>query len=920
MAEQNVRWPQDATQLTDAEITPDTPLMAADNADDEKLSYITHSQLAESVGKIVEINGIEVKPIAGGATEATAVVLPAGPAGENRKMSNVTGWFKNSASGTPWEAKAENLNVNWWDGTTWSLGSSVPLPTIDTSTLVAKTDFNELESDLYGSVVPLYLKAKENVSVNPDVIGTGTSTYVLGMATTGLWNTPQIIPPGTYTVYVVLNVTTKGQMYDFSYWRQVTQLGSIPASSIPLNQDFGFVFPFVVTTQINANALAAQLRTRYPKDSTLPASLIVKTWNIYQGAHTLQEIEDSQNPIDKSKVLASKKADTSDYATVAGTVEELPEKYVTKVESEADKITGKFVPNKIQNYTDTTGSTSVINYVDDEGLLHVGGAAPTGQRLWFGIDFPPAGYATVSKNYVIVLKGKVKGVGIRNLLYNRVSGPSNIIAQDLVDNVFSSFEVAVELSYSAGTSNTSRYTYITNENISGATSASYEAIFEVFSVFERIEGFSLQDYISAAKGEYESFNDDLMPNSVASKDYVQEVVGGIQVSKYSQEDYKPKYDVEMLLEYAQSNGLAGNASNSTSDFANSITFSSSGTNINSTTGTANFIPVANAVTFSPISASAVTIVQLLKSENKVELAKFGNSYLLGAAGLSGGSITAMNKGTDPYTYFINAVTRAKTLCDSQGKTFGIRAIYWTQGEGDRAKTKQQYYDLLKQMFIDLNTDIKAITGQTDDVIFFTYQTSAWKGVQNTDGNYYQLGVQNAQVQLARDLPNVFVGMAMYQFGYVDEYHPLDRAVVGISRAVGYKRVIVDGEDWPIFQPISHQIVGNFLHLKITAPVLPIRFDVSGDPWHNPNGKQSNFGFKVLKSGVDIISAEPFITKGNTVIIPCSSSPLGATVEYAVNGHFGGGNLCDSQSITIRNKNIDYKTDNFCISFDDYIVN
>ncbi|HAK30952.1 MAG TPA: hypothetical protein DCO90_17305, partial [Sphingobacterium sp.] len=32
------------------------------------------------------------------------------------------------ATGTPWEAPAGNKNTNWWNGTTWSLASSVALP------------------------------------------------------------------------------------------------------------------------------------------------------------------------------------------------------------------------------------------------------------------------------------------------------------------------------------------------------------------------------------------------------------------------------------------------------------------------------------------------------------------------------------------------------------------------------------------------------------------------------------------------------------------------------------------------------------------------------------------------------------------------------------------------------------------------
>lgn len=79
---------------------------------------------------------LQVKTIAGGASSATPTILAPGPAGQNRKMEDVVGWFVNGtgnplvAVGEPWEAPAGFKNTNWWDGVagTWSLGSSVSLP------------------------------------------------------------------------------------------------------------------------------------------------------------------------------------------------------------------------------------------------------------------------------------------------------------------------------------------------------------------------------------------------------------------------------------------------------------------------------------------------------------------------------------------------------------------------------------------------------------------------------------------------------------------------------------------------------------------------------------------------------------------------------------------------------------------------
>jgi hypothetical protein len=93
------------------------------------------ADMAQQVKNATIEASIQLKTIKGGATSATPTILAPGPPGANRKMEDVIGWFVNGtaanppvATGTPWEAKAENLNVNWWDGTTWSLSSSVALP------------------------------------------------------------------------------------------------------------------------------------------------------------------------------------------------------------------------------------------------------------------------------------------------------------------------------------------------------------------------------------------------------------------------------------------------------------------------------------------------------------------------------------------------------------------------------------------------------------------------------------------------------------------------------------------------------------------------------------------------------------------------------------------------------------------------
>lgn len=119
-----IEWPGGADEATDF----DYLLVGKDGVPIMKIPK-------EKLNEVIVINGEGVKAVAGGATSANPTILRPGPTGANRKMEDVEGWFVNGTAaeppvsvGEPWEAPTGFKNTNWWDGTTWSLGSSVPLP------------------------------------------------------------------------------------------------------------------------------------------------------------------------------------------------------------------------------------------------------------------------------------------------------------------------------------------------------------------------------------------------------------------------------------------------------------------------------------------------------------------------------------------------------------------------------------------------------------------------------------------------------------------------------------------------------------------------------------------------------------------------------------------------------------------------
>src|SRR5690606_5392198 len=76
---------------------------------------------------IFAIQGSEMEPLVGGTTSGTALVVPNGPAGEQRTAEVSTGKWYDFGSG-PVQASADRRWKSYWSGTAWSLKDMGELP------------------------------------------------------------------------------------------------------------------------------------------------------------------------------------------------------------------------------------------------------------------------------------------------------------------------------------------------------------------------------------------------------------------------------------------------------------------------------------------------------------------------------------------------------------------------------------------------------------------------------------------------------------------------------------------------------------------------------------------------------------------------------------------------------------------------
>ncbi len=615
---------------------------------------------------------------------------------------------------------------------------------------------------------------------------------------------------------------------------------------------------------------------------------------------------------------------------------ELPTNSFETIQPLSNKVTDMF-DSDVANYSSVSNVNDYVYDANGSNLIVSGDfLRNSGGRLRIGLRFLPQGYATENRKYAIVFKGSITSDNTSGVI---LSGKANNvdIFQDLEDGIESSIETIINIAFEAGENDVNQYVYLEPKQRDVAISlqdVNYD--FDVFSVFDYIEGFSLNDYLEASSNGL--IVPKYSPIGTATESYVNNEVSSAlgNVSKLSANDLIVDYDVEMIGTYGQSLAVGAGGSDASSDYKNTPSFAlgSSLYNRDFTTPTEKdaffgsdlILMEDNSINeqYPPAVASLNSVLQLIEKENKVDVSDFGYQLMPFTGGLSGSNIQGLIKGTAPYDDYLECITQAKLFTNKQGKTFAFRVLNWVQGEGNANGTTQlEYYNFLNQFVTDFNADVKAITGQSEDVNFVIYQTSPWLGREVSGVIRDNMNVQEAQVEVVNNNANCFLSGAMYQFAYSDDFHPVDRAVVGLQQGVTYKRIVNDGEDWVTFQPVSHTVFNDgtnyYTRLKFDVPVKPMRFDVSGDAWHNPNGMQPNYGFELLSSGVEKQTALPFIVKGDTVVLTSTENPIGMTIRYAVNGHAGGGNLCDSQNIIIRNKNTDYVIDNFAVGFSEYII-
>lgn len=310
-------------------------------------------------------------------------------------------------------------------------------------------------------------------------------------------------------------------------------------------------------------------------------------------------------------------------------------------------------------------------------------------------------------------------------------------------------------------------------------------------------------------------------------------------------------------------------------------------------------PESSVLGETPCMGAGDMLKQLILDEDGKAYTDHTYKLLLSAPGFGALTLAALDKGSVHYDRLIEQSTYLASVSETDGATYVCPAVGWVQGESDYISntTAATYETLLNTMIADLNTDIKAATGQTKDVVMISYQVSSHIGYAADDIP----DIAQAQLNVEASNPLFVCAGPIYHLPYgntTGHLNPVGSRMLGAYLGIAYKRQIIDGETFRPIRILSTLAQGSVLQLTYTTPVGKLVWDTTIVP------EQTDYGFELFQSDgttpITISSVE--ITDYDRVKITAAATiPAGAIVRYAWNGNtvVGLGNLRDTQGDTIK---------------------
>lgn len=228
----------------------------------------------------------------------------------------------------------------------------------------------------------------------------------------------------------------------------------------------------------------------------------------------------------------------------------------------------------------------------------------------------------------------------------------------------------------------------------------------------------------------------------------------------------------------------------------------------------------------------------------------------------------------------------------------VRAILLIHGEADGNQGNQNYDKNLREWLDDYNADIKAATGQVDNIVMLTCQTSSASGYKDASARD-SFVTPFLQLKASQDNHDIILVTPKYFMTYKDYAHidaPSTR-LLGEYYAKVYRHAVLSGNKWQPLQPKNITRAGNKIMIDFIVPKPPIVFDTTKVA-ENASNTQKGF---VLKNAGSATITDVSITSPTQITITASDNiPDGAVLSYAFdNGVKGKAGAVDGARGNVR---------------------
>lgn len=258
-------------------------------------------------------------------------------------------------------------------------------------------------------------------------------------------------------------------------------------------------------------------------------------------------------------------------------------------------------------------------------------------------------------------------------------------------------------------------------------------------------------------------------------------------------------------------------------------------------------------------------------------ATFNQDWIATNMGASATALSGISQGTTPYNAGKAAVTTIQSLAVSAGKTYAERAMLFQHGETDSNISTSQatYLSGMIALKNNWNTDILAITGQTDRIPMFVAQVAFSDTFDTT------LGPTLAMLQAAETDSEVFIIAPGYAFRFINDglhYKAHDERWIGEYFGKALHRYYIEKRNPGTVRPLTWtRIDATTIDVAFYVPVPPLVFDLDR-VWPPDAG----LGFAVYDAGGTEVPIQGVrITGPTTVRITTTTSvAAGYSISYA----------------------------------------